>query len=193
MRRQFKIHSVRRLLAASLAFSVVGAVNGVSYAFPSLGTDCASCHVDTGFGTVTTDPNALSLLPGQTGTVTFDVANIPADAEGAALSLTGFDAAGLEATPDAAWRDRGAGQFTLGVDADGPQTFDVMIGSGAVPGDYPIGVFLAGDGSSPDGKWSAMSEFTISVGQIPEPATVTLVSILLAVGAINITRRPRRK
>jgi hypothetical protein len=150
------------------------------------------CHTDSGGGDVTITPSPLSLLAGQNGTVTFDVANLPGD--GAALSLTGLDAAGLMATPDADWQARDDDtRYTLSFAAAGPQTFDVAVGANATPGDYPISVFLGGGGSTPTGLWSTMSEFTISVSAIPEPSTVILASILFGVAATGVVRRRHRK
>jgi hypothetical protein len=194
MTQRCKIQLVCKAFNLLPTLLIVGAINNVGYAFPSSGANCAQCHTDTGGGTVATSPNPLSLLAGQTGTVTFDVADLPGDA--AALSLTGLDAAGLEATPDADWRARDNDtRFTLGITADGQQTFDVTIGPGAAPGDYPIGVFLAGTGSSPEGIWSTMSEFTINVSAavIPEPATMTMFSIVLGIAAAFSIRRRRCK
>ena len=190
MRKHCTTHSMQALIVASLAIAIVGATGSIARAFPGSDPNCAMCHLDTGFGTVAPSPSSLTLLPGQTGTVTFDVANIPGDA--AALSLTGLDAAGLQATPDADWRARENNtRYTLGLTADGQSTFDVAVGAGATPGDYPIGVFLAGNGSSPEGIWSAMSGFTISVSGavIPEPATATLLSLLLGVAILGATRK----
>jgi hypothetical protein len=191
MRRKSNHGTVRNLFAASLAYSILGAFSGVAYAFPGLGANCAQCHTDTGGGDVEATPSLLTLQPGESGTVTFDVSNLVG---GAALSLSGFDVAGLEVTPDADWSERdGAARYTLsGIDADGQQTFDVTIGDGATVGEYPIGVFLAGGGSTPAGLWSTMSNFSISVAEIPEPATVVLLSIVIGVGTLGILRRRRR-
>ena len=194
MRQRCNIELACKVFNLLPTLLIVGVINNVGYAFPGSGANCAMCHTDTGGGTVATSPNPLSLVAGETGTVTFDVAELPGDA--AALSLTGLDAAGLEAAPDADWRARDDNtRFTLGITAAGQQTFDVTIGPGAAPGDYPIGVFLAGTGSSPEGIWSTMSEFTISVSAavIPEPAAVTMFSIVLGVAAACAIRRRRCK
>jgi hypothetical protein len=194
MRQRCKIELVCKAFNLLLTLLIVGTASNVGYAFPGSGANCAQCHTDTGGGTVATSPNPLSLLAGQTGTVTFDVADLPGDA--AALSLTGLDAAGLEATPDADWRARDNDtRFTLGITADGQQTFDVTIGPGAAPGDYPIAVFLAGTGSSPEGIWSTMSEFMISVSPaaIPEPTTMALMAMLMATMAVGLIGKRWRK
>jgi hypothetical protein len=192
MVRHIRFQARFGFVAGSLAILVVGAVSNSAKAFPSSGANCAMCHTDSGGGEVTISPSPLSLLAGESGTVTFDVSNLPGD--GAALSLTGLDAAGLVATPDADWQARDNNtRYTLSFAAAGPQTFDLVIGDNATPGDYPIGVFLAGGGSTPAGIWSTMSQFTVSVSAIPEPSTAILLSILLGVAATGVVRHRRRQ
>jgi hypothetical protein len=193
MRSQVKFRMVRRLLLGSVAALFVGATQEAANAFPGLGANCAQCHTDSGGGTLQTDPNPITLLTGQSGSVTFDIADL---AGGAALSITGLDAAGLGATVDNVppWTSRDNGtRFTLGgIDAAGQRSIDLTVPAGATPGDYPISVFLAGSGSTPEGIWSTLGQFTISVSAIPEPATLTLVGILLGAVGLRFVRRCRR-
>ena len=80
-----------------LAAGLLVAMGGVAQAWPTPfnNSDCVSCHSTPG-GSLTISPDPFEVAIDDNGLLTFTVTSLPA-AHGA-ISLTGLDAAGLDAT-----------------------------------------------------------------------------------------------
>jgi hypothetical protein len=100
---------------------------------------------------------------GQTRAVTINITSTGGGNE--ALSLTGLNAAGLGATPDASWAAHSGtpNWWTLGPFSGTlplQKSLSLTLGAGAVRGSYPINVILAGGSED----WSKTGSFTVKVG-----------------------------
>lgn len=130
-------------------------------ALPTFGSTCTGCHTRSA-GAFTFLPSNLLQLPlGQTRGITINVTSTGGG--NSALSLTGLNAAGLGATPDASWAAHAGtpNWWTLGpFSGTGSKSLNLTPGAGAVRGSYPINVTLAGGSED----WSTTGSFTVKVG-----------------------------
>jgi hypothetical protein len=176
---------VRRFFASALLITITASC---AYAFPGSGGNCASCHSDTN-GTFNFSPsNLLEIFPGQSGQITLNATAIPAGSD-AAFGVDGLDAANLMATVGAGWTARSGGDwYTSSIFNTVPQAIalPVTLGANATPGNYTVGVQLAGTNG-----WSQSQSFTLRV-LVPEPATIGIVGIALVSVGIIVRRRINR-
>ncbi len=150
-----------RSLAASIALLILPA--GSACALPSYGSGCTGCHTRTAGAFGFSPSNLLQLPMSQTRAITINVTSTGGGSS--ALSLTGLNAAGLGAQPDASWTKRpnsvSPTWWTLGpFSGTGAKSLSLTPGAGAVRGSYPISVTLAGGSED----WSKTGNFTVKVG-----------------------------
>ena len=138
---------------------------------PIKGLIARSCHTRTAGAFnflqngVALPSNLLQIPMGQTRGITINITSTGGGNE--ALSLTGLNAAGLGATPDASWTKRpnsvSPTWWTLGPFSGTlplQKSLSLTLPAGAVRGSYPINVTLAGGTED----WSKTGSFTVKVG-----------------------------
>lgn len=146
-------------LVASVGLLILLA--GVACARPTFGSTCTGCHANTAGAFSFSPSNLLQIPMGQTRGITINVTS--KGSGNSALSLTGLNAAGLGATPDASWAAHTGtpNWWTLGpFSGVGAKSLSLTIGAGATRGSYPINVILAGGNED----WGTTGSFTVKVG-----------------------------
>lgn len=139
-------------LAAMVASLFTLATSHVAVAFPSRGGSCTDCHSEPG-GSLTSSPNPLNVKTGSNGLMTFTVTSLGGSSD-TSISVQGLENPDLAASIGAggnAWTHRvnatyGMSYTSNTISSTGPYTLDLVIGSSAISGSYPIVVQYAGDG-----------------------------------------------
>lgn len=145
-----------RALIVSIALLIVLA--RAANALPSFGSNCTGCHSRPAGAFSFSPSNSLQLPMGTTRGLTINVTSTGGGTS--ALSLTGLNAAGLNATADASWTNRTT-YWTLGPFAGiGAKSLNLTAPAGAIRGSYPINVTLAGGSED----WGTTGTFTVKVG-----------------------------
>ena len=191
-----------RALLIILALSI----SSTAMARPNFGPTCASggCHSTgnpTG-GSISTLVAELEILLGESGSITFNLADAP---DTGAIGVYGLDAAGLTATDiGSGWTDGPGDYFYSDIFANTTTGYDLSLAipSDATLGTYTIDFIFAGPGGTPGtgngGRWATDIEsttvahsFDLVVSQIPVPAAVWLFGSGL-LGLVGVARRRRR-
>jgi hypothetical protein len=142
------------MVAVSAALLAM-AISNVAGAYPSRGGSCTSCHGSPG-GSLTATPDPLDIQVGQSGLLTFSVANLGGSSN-TAISVQGLSNPALNASlppgGNTTWTYRsnatyGNSYVSSIITAIGSYTLNLPIGSLATPGTYPIVVMYAGDGEA---------------------------------------------
>jgi hypothetical protein len=166
-------------------------------ASPDFGGNCgrSSCHGgNTGVGQADTTPASTTKLPGDLVTFTMNVTNgsggtaaftgkpntaSPLSGTQALTAITGTANVAnlLVVTPDvataAAWTAQGNYYINPGSGSSFTKTFSFVIPANTPADTYVLSMKVAGSGGS--GEWSSTNPLSLTVGAVPEPATLAMV------------------
>ena len=180
---------MQRLVVVVAVVSVMVACSSIAQAKPDFGADCSSCHGTPGGALDVLPSSLIEIQRGTMGQVTFDVTDVPSG--DAAIALSDLDDANLMATVvGTGWTLSSQNQYASDpfFASTGPQVLDLEIDALAVPGDYGVGIQLAG---GPGSNWASSYDFTLRVTAIPEPATLAL--LLTGLGTVGLLALRRRR
>jgi hypothetical protein len=164
-----KSNSWNRLSPLIVALLLVG-IAGVTEARPSFGGSCLVCHSNPN-GDMNILPDPVEITVGSSGTITFEVTDIPA--ADAAIAVSGLEALGPgNYTIGAGWTEYSGYYASDLVAATGPVTMELWIDVSAAPGDYALGAILAGHT-----LWGLSKDLTVRVVPVPGPVTLDIVSV----------------
>jgi hypothetical protein len=137
---------LRQVVFGVASLCLVGALCSMGQAFPGTDTDsCTTCHNDPAGIDYEAAPTLLTLAPGGSGDIAFDILALPDETAGA-LVIRGLNDPLLDlASIGAVWLDKNptGNQYyqnfpVLGLGTPSLEILALVIGPLATPGDYPI-------------------------------------------------------
>ena len=184
-----KMMMQRFVVVMAMAAGIV-AGSSIAQANPGFGGSCSSCHGAPGGALDVMD--LITIMPGETVQISFDVTDVPQN--DAAIALSGLDQV-ISGPSDVGTGWAFVAPFNQWAsdpffESAGVQVLDLTVPADTVPGNYGVNVQLAGGPGF--GGWSSIYGFTIEVTEvIPEPASLAL--LLTGFGAVGLLGLRRRR